>query len=161
MQNMLVSLDEKNHVISTAAEALQKQLARLDECFPHIELEVSEEAQFGSNTHWAYPENRIPKNAGLSRREIASANNLSAAAQHLAEEAAARSDARKQAVLERRKNKNHHAESDFDDHHDNRHKEKKTHGNSKGRKPADTPAVGLGITNGGTTNGNAPKRRKV
>ncbi len=162
MQSMLVSLDEKNHVISTAAEALQKQLARIDDCFPYIELEVSEEAQFGSNTHWAYPENRVPKNAaGVSRREIASANNLSAAAQHLAEEAAARSDARKQALLERKKHKNQHAESDFDDHHDNRHKDKKAHGNNKGRKPADTPAVGLGITNGAATNGNASKRRKV
>ncbi len=111
MQNMLVSLDEKNHVISTAAEALNKQLARIDDCFPYIELEVSEEARYGSTTHWAYPENRVPKtNSGSSRREIAPVNNLSAAAQHLAEEAAARSDARKQALLERKKGKNQHVE---------------------------------------------------
>ncbi|KAH7397507.1 hypothetical protein BKA64DRAFT_642659 [Cadophora sp. MPI-SDFR-AT-0126] len=154
MQNMLVSLDEKNHVISTASEALNKQLARIDECFPYIELEVSEEARYGSTTHWAYPENRQPKApAGVSRREIAAANSLSAAAQQIAEEAAARSDARKQAILERRKGKNQQAESDFDEE---RHKEKKVHGNTKGRKVAD--AVGLGITNG---NGNPPKRRKV
>ena len=70
MQNMLVSLDEKNHVISTASEALNKQLARIDECFPYIELEISEEARYGSTTHWAYPENRQPKApAGVSRRE--------------------------------------------------------------------------------------------
>ena len=154
MQNMLVSLDEKNHVISTASEALNKQLARIDECFPYIELEISEEARYGSTTHWAYPENRQPKApAGVSRREIAAANSLSAAAQQIAEEAAARSDARKQAILERRKGKNQQAESDFDEE---RHKEKKVHGNTKGRKVADT--VGLGITNG---NGNPPKRRKV
>jgi hypothetical protein len=161
MQNMLVSLDEKNHVISTAAEALNKQLARIDNCFPYIELEVSEEARYGSTTHWAYPENRVPKTNSGSRREIASVNNLSAAAQHLAEEAAARSDARKQALLERKKGKNQHVESDFDDHHDGRHKEKKLHGNSKIRKAADASlGVGLGITNG-ATNGNPPKRRKV
>ncbi|KAL2070130.1 hypothetical protein VTL71DRAFT_14810 [Oculimacula yallundae] len=154
MQNMLVSLDEKNHVISTASEALNKQLARIDECFPFIELEVSEEARFGSTAHWAYPENRQPKGpAGVSRREIAAANSLSAAAQQIADEAAARSDARKQAILEKKKGKNIQAESDFDEE---RHKEKKVHGNTKGRKAADS--VGLGITNG---NGNPPKRRKV
>lgn len=162
MQNMLVSLDEKNHVISTAAEALNKQLARIDDCFPYIELEISEEARYGSTTHWAYPENRVPK-ATTSRREIAAVNNLSAAAQHMAEEAAARSDARKQALLERKKQKNQHLDSDFDDHHDGRHKEKKLHGNSKAiRKAAEaSSSVGLGITNGTNTNGNPPKRRKL
>jgi hypothetical protein len=161
MQNMLVSLDEKNHVISTAAEALNKQLARIDDCFPYVEQEVSEEARNGSTTHWAYPENRVPK-AGVSRREIASANNIAAAVQHVAaDEAAARSDARKQALLDKKKGKNQHIESDFDDHHD-RNKDKKLHGNSKVRKTADaSPAVGLGIANGVASNGNARKRQKV
>jgi hypothetical protein len=161
MQNMLVSLDEKNHVISTAAEALNKQLARIDDCFPYVELEVSEEARYGSSTHWAYPENRVPK-AGVSRREIASANNIAAAVQHIAaDEAAARSDARKQALLDKKKGKNQHVESDFDEHHD-RNREKKLHGNSKVRKAADaSPAIGLGITNGAGTNGNPRKRQKV
>lgn len=160
MQNMLVSLDEKNHVISTAAEALNKQLARIDDCFPYVELEVSEEARNGSTTHWAYPENRVPK---PSRREIASANNIAAAVQHVAaDEAAARSDARKQALLDKKKGKNQHVESDFDEHHDSRNKEKKSHGNSKVRKAVDaSPAVGLGITNGAVTNGNPRKRQKV
>ncbi|CZT45007.1 related to p33ING1b (ING1) protein [Rhynchosporium secalis] len=158
MQNMLVSLDEKNHVISTASEALNKQLARIDECLPYVESEVSEEARNGSLSHWAYPENRQPKvPAGVSRREIAAANSLSAAAQQIADEAAARSDARKQAILEKKKGKNIPAESDFDEE---RHKEKKPHGNTKGRKVADS--VGLGVTNGnGNGNGNPPKRRKV
>ncbi|PSS25018.1 hypothetical protein M430DRAFT_94601 [Amorphotheca resinae ATCC 22711] len=162
MQNMLVSLDEKNHVISTAAEALNRQLARIDDCFPYVELEVSEEARYGSVTHWAYPENRVGKSAGGSRRDPASGNNASAAAQHLVEEAAARSDARKQALLAKKGNKNH-AELDFDSHHDARHKDssKKAHGNSKVRKAADASPVGLGITNGTGPNGNPPKRRKV
>jgi predicted transglutaminase-like cysteine proteinase len=103
MQNMLVSLDEKNHVISTAAEALNKQLARIDDCFPYIEREVSDEAMYGSTTHWAYPENRTGKVTGSgSRRDIAAVNHIAAAA-HAAEEIAARSDARKQAVAERKK----------------------------------------------------------
>jgi hypothetical protein len=161
MQNMLVSLDEKNHVISTAAEALNKQLARIDDCFPYIELEISDEARYGSVTHWAYPENRAAK-AGGGRRDLTSVNHLSAAAQHLVDEAAARSDARKQALLAKKGNR-HFAESDFDDHLDARHREstKKLHGNSKIRKAADASLLGLGITNGSGTNGNPPKRRKV
>ncbi|TVY87537.1 Transcriptional regulatory protein [Lachnellula willkommii] len=164
MQNMLVSLDEKNHVISTAAEALNKQLARIDECFPYIELEVSDEARFGSTTHWAYPDNRVVKavSGSASRRDIQTVNHLTAAGQQMAEEAAARSDARKQALLAKKSNKHPHGESDFDDHHDGRHKEKKLHGNSKIRKAADASlGVGLGITNGAATNGNPQKRRKV
>ncbi|KAI9648449.1 hypothetical protein NHQ30_003083 [Ciborinia camelliae] len=168
MQNMLVSLDEKNHVISTAAEALNKQLARLDQCFPHIEKEVSEEARYGSTTHWAYPENRTSKaNPGSSsRRDAPPVNNLSAAAQHVADEHAARSDARKQALLARKGAKTQHADSDFDDNQEGKRAEssKRPHGNSKARKAAtaETPTgVGLGITNGNGTNGNPPKRRKV
>jgi len=163
MTNMLLSLDEKNHVISTAAEALNKQLARIDDCFPHIENEISEEARHGSLTHWAYPENRTQKSGagGGSRREVAAVNSLSAAAQRLVDEAAARSDERKQALLAKKSNK-HQAESDFDDHHDGRHKEKKAHGNSKVRKAADASlGVGLGISNATAPNGNPPKRRKV
>jgi hypothetical protein len=161
MQNMLVSLDEKNHVISTAAEALNKQLARIDDVFPYVEQEVSEEARNGSLTHWAYPENRVPKTGNVSRREIASANNIAAAAQHIAaDEAAARSDARKQALLAK-KGKAQHVDSDFDEHHD-KNKEKKLHGNTKARKAADaSPAISLGITNGAATNGNPRKRQKV
>ncbi|EPE32248.1 FYVE/PHD zinc finger [Glarea lozoyensis ATCC 20868] len=163
MQNMLVSLDEKNHVISTAAEALTKQLARIDDCFPYIELEISDEARYGSTTHWAYPENRTGKAvaSNIPRREAAAVNTLSAAAQQLAEEAAARSDARKQALLAKKNHKQAPGESDFDETNENRQKEsKKSH--AKVRKAADASlGVGLGITTAPGTNGNAPKRRKV
>ena len=171
MQNMLVSLDEKNHVISTAGEALNKQLSRLDQCFPHIENEVSEEARHGSTTHWAYPENRTSRAnpVGSSRRDAPPVNNTSAAAQQVAEEHAARSDSRKQALLARKGAKTQHADSDFDDTHEGRKADsnKRPHGNSKARKAATATAaettanVGLGITNGNGTNGNPPKRRKV
>jgi hypothetical protein len=162
MSNMLLSLDEKNHVISTATEALNKQLARIDDCFPHVENEISEEARCGSLTHWAYPENRTHKTSsgGGSRRDIAAVQNLSAAAQRLVDEAAARSDERKQALLAKKSNKNH-VESDFDDHHDAKQREKKVHGNSKVRKAGEAAAIGLGITNGTIANGNTAKRRKV
>jgi hypothetical protein len=163
MQEMLVSLDEKNHVISTATEALNKQLARLDDCFPYLEQAISEEARYGSEKHWAYTETRSSKPAEKSRRDIG--NHVANGHQLSVDEAAARSESRKQAMLAK-KSRIQPIESDFDDHLDHRHKGevgKKPHGNSKKARPADvSTAIGLGVTNGTGMNGNPPpKRRKV
>lgn len=176
ISEMLVSLEEKNHVISTANEALQKQLDRVDDVWPHLASEFSEEAKWGSDTHWAYPENRAARalNSQAERTRREGAANLSAAAQVLAEEAAARSDARKQAVAAKKSQKNHPHESEHDDH-EGKSKEapnKKSHTVSK-RKTAtaaaaasaatESPAgVGLGISGQtGASSTPASKRRKV
>ncbi|KAK8129903.1 hypothetical protein PG999_002283 [Apiospora kogelbergensis] len=176
IQEMLVSLEEKNHVISTANEALSKQLSRADDVWPHLENEFSEEAKYGSATHWAYPENRVNKANAAERSRRDGAQAITAAAQALAEEAAARSDARKQAVAARKGQKTQQQQqqqqqqhaSDADADHDNtKHKHepsKRVTNGSKSRKAAvDTNApVGLGITNGPPVNGNPPpKKRKV
>lgn len=163
MQEMLVSLDEKNHVISTATEALDKHLARLTDCLPFVEGEISDEARHGNTKHWAYPENRVVNKPNeRSRRENANVNHLTnAAAAAAAEEAAARSDARKQAMLAK-KGRAQLAESDFDDNTDHRKdNNKRPHGNTKKGRPADTSNSGA-TTNGGGAHGNPPsKRRKV
>lgn len=163
IQEMLGSLEEKNHVISTANEALQRQLARVEDVWPYLENEFSNEAKWGSTSHWAYPENRSnvkASHAERARRDGAAA--ISAAAQALADEAAARSDARKQAVQAKRNQKTQPHDSEADDH-DGRQKgegSKKSH-NSKIRKTAESN-VGLGISGAPNTNGNPPqKRRKV
>ncbi|PNH75656.1 hypothetical protein VD0001_g1932 [Verticillium dahliae] len=165
IQEMLGSLEEKNHVISTANDALQKQLARIDEVWPHVENEFSDEAKWGSTTHWAYPENRAGNKAAhaeRSRREGAAA--ISAAAQALADEAAARSDARKQAVQAKKNLKTQNHEMDLDDN-EGRGKTETTKKGAKARKTAADAAsgAGLGVTTNGATNGTAPqpKRRKV
>jgi hypothetical protein len=159
MSEMLISLDEKNHVISTATEALNKQLMRLDEVLPFVEGEMSEEARYGSATHWAYPENRVNKPSERPGR-IAPSSQVTREMQAHADEAAARSDARKQAMLAK-KSRNNAVESDFDDHHE-KNRDKKPHGNTKKGRPADSSAPGLGVANGGVANGNpAAKRRKV
>ncbi|RDA84228.1 hypothetical protein CP532_0144 [Ophiocordyceps camponoti-leonardi (nom. inval.)] len=162
IQEMLVSLEEKNHVISTANEALQRQLLRVEDVWPFLENEFSDEAKWGSSTHWAYPENRLAgkvSHTERARRDGAAA--ISAAAQALADEAAARSDARKQAVQAKRNQKNQHHDSDADDHHDSRPRAeagKKAH-NSKARKVAEIAGAASGTT---AANGNPPqKRRKV
>jgi hypothetical protein len=158
IQEMLVSLEEKNHVISTANEALSKQLSRIDNVWPYLENEFSDEAKWGSNNHWAYPENRISRANATERSRRDGASAITAAAQQLAEEAAARTEARKQAVAAKRKQ---HQDSDADAEHDKRGETTKKSGNMKSRKAAEATApVGLGITT--ETNGNPqPKRRKV
>ncbi|KAI0457273.1 hypothetical protein F5B21DRAFT_512824 [Xylaria acuta] len=167
IQEMLVSLEEKNHVISTANEALSKHLSRINDVWPHLENEFSEEAKWGSTTHWAYPENRINRATQAERSRRDGAAFITAAAQQLqvVEEAAARSDARKQALMAKKSLKNQHHDSDADDHEGKQKGEpsKKTQGGSKARKGAESAIpVGLGITAGPSTNGNPPsKRRKV
>lgn len=167
IQEMLVSLEEKNHVIATANDALSKQLGRINDVWPHLEAEFSDEAKWGSTTHWAYPENRINRANQAERSRRDGAANLTAAAQQIADEAAARSDARKQAVLAKKGLKAQHQDSDADDHENNKQKpenaRKPQGGNSRSRKVADTAApVGLGITGAATANGNSSsKKRKV
>jgi hypothetical protein len=165
MQEMLISLDEKNHVLSTAAEALNKQLSRLDNCFSYVEGEISEDTRYGNEKHWAYTESRTSKPSDRPRRDASSANHFPNSHQVSVDEAAARSELRKQTLLAK-KSRTHLSEFDFDDHLDVRHKGdsgKKTHGNSKKGRPVEpTATVGLGITNGTVVNGNPPsKRRKV
>jgi hypothetical protein len=163
IQEMLVSLEEKNHVLSTANEALQRQLARVEDVWPFLEGEFSDEAKWGSTTHWAYPENRTGSklsNAERARRDGAAA--ISAAAQALAEEAAARSDARKQAVQAKKSLKHQHQDSDADDL-DARQKEpaKKTTGKSRKTANAEANIVGLGISAANVNGSHPQKRRKI
>ena len=175
IQEMIVSLEEKNHVISTANEAMQKQLARVEDIWPHLKGEFSDEAKWGSTTHWAYLENRTNNNnnnnntsnnsnnnqAERSRREGAA--TLSAAAQQLAEEAASRSSDRKQALAAKKGSKTQPVDATGEGRQ--QETSKKTQGSSKSsRKPlADSSTgVGLGISTGTAANGNPPsKRRKV
>lgn len=164
IKDMLMSLDEKNHVICTANEVLQRQLARVEDVWPHLEAEFSDEAKWGSTTHWAYPENnklgKVTQN-DRTRRDGQSAG----AAQQAAEEAAARSESRKQAVQARRNQRNLQVPAaDADDAEAARPRgegTKRTQG-SKSRKTAEaTGAVGLGITPGAATPNPPSKRRRV
>ncbi|KAK1761052.1 transcriptional regulatory protein PHO23 [Echria macrotheca] len=148
IQEMLVSLEEKNHVLSTANDALQKQLGRIEEIWPHLEDTFSDEAKWGSTTHWAYVENRPSKtsNAQAERSRREGAATLSAAAQQLAEEAAARSTDRKQALAAKKNSRAQATEGDPEAKQ--QEPSKKSHGNGKSRKPpADATApIGLGIS---------------
>jgi Inhibitor of growth proteins N-terminal histone-binding len=117
VSDLMLTADEKNHVIASANDELDHQLFRLGSIFPHIASEISEEARLGSLTHWAYSNKGTAKAVAVNerpRREAAAAHH-----QHLAHglheaEAASRSEARREAVLAR-KQRRHHADSDFDE----------------------------------------------
>jgi len=171
IQEMLNSLEEKNHVISTANDALSKQLSRINDVWPHLEGEFSDEAKWGSTTHWAYPSNRENNKvsqAERSRRDGAA--TITAAAQQLADEAAARSDARKQAIAAKKSLKAAQQQvrhdSDADDH-DTATKSKgeaKKATTAKARKTADAVAATAGSaapTTAPTNGTSVPKKRKA
>ena len=171
MSEMLMTLDEKNHVMSTATEALDRQLARCDSSYPHIESEISEEARYGNLHHWAYMEKTSEKKgttAGERTRRDAAGAAAVASALH-EEVAAVRSEARREAMAARKQH-NKHIDSDFDEGRGAGHTgTKKSTGTAKGRKVAEPINInnmatpGLGIINGPTGPGmNGPnKRRKL
>lgn len=111
LTEMMVSMDEKNHLINSANEDISRHLKRLTSIYPHIAGEVSEEARLGSLRHWAYVENRPPTRANVasSRREAAAG----LAAMHDTD-IASRSESRREAILAR-KQKQNQVDSDFDD----------------------------------------------
>ena len=159
MLEMLQTLDEKNHVLNTAIDSLDKQMKRCNSSYPHIEDEISEEARYGSLNHWAYTEKSAEKKGMIAGERTRRAANTAAAAaaQQEAEGAAMRSEARREA-LAARKHRIQHIDSDFDD---GRAISKNPKSGGKGRKVADanlSSAVGLGILNGAAPSN---KRRKV
>lgn len=155
MAGMLATLDEKNHVLNTAIDGLDKQLKRCNSSYPHIEDEISEEARLGSMTHWAYTDKTAEKKGMIGAERTRRAANNAAAAQHAlqeAEGAAGRSTQRREAIADRKKN-NQYVDSDFDDTRAG----KRSQAGAKGRKIVD-PVVGLGIKDSGVP---PSKRRKV
>ncbi len=165
MSEMLMTLDEKNHVMSTAIDGLDKQLMRCESSYPYIENEVSEEARYGNLNHWAYHEKAAEKKGTTAgertRREAAAAHQL-ASVNHEVEGAALRSELRREAMAARKRNQ--HLDSDFDDRQSTLKKQQST---GKGRRGVDTasPAngtgVGLGIANGSNATAPPSKRRKI
>lgn len=168
MGEMLTTLDEKNHVMSTATDALNKQLKRCESSFPYIKDEISEETRLGNPRHWAYLDKTAEKKGTTAgertRRDAAAANNLaaSAALTQEGELAALRSEARREAVAAR-KQRAQHVDSDFDDSRG----AKKPPAQPKSRKVADLNSIangsGLGITGGQPASITNPpnKRRRV
>ncbi|KAJ5440897.1 Zinc finger PHD-finger [Penicillium cf. griseofulvum] len=146
LSDLMMTADEKNHVISNANEELDRQIVRLDTVFPYIAGEISEEARLGSLTHWAYSNKSTAKaatNERPRREAVAQRQDLSHVLQEA--EAASRSEARRDAVLAR-KQRRAQADADYEDTRSSGAR-KTNSGKSRGGDHAADPT--------------APKRRKV
>lgn len=152
----LAILDEKNHVMNTAMDALDRQLRRCESSFSCIEDEISEEARHGSLTHWAYTDKAGEKKSILVGERTRRSQNIQDAKE--AEGAAIRSDLRREAIKSS-KVRNQQLDSDFDD---NKLAAKRGPTGAKGRRIADSSyganGVSLGIIN---TAAPPSKRRKT
>ncbi|CAI6322094.1 unnamed protein product [Periconia digitata] len=161
--SMLPTLDEKLVVLGGAKATKDKGLARMNNSFARLDDEISEEARYGSLTHWAYADKEEKKKGGASherqRREVVSANNLAAAAQHVhdADSIAAKSEARREAMVAKR-GRNNHADSDFDDRPAKKPQKRKA---VAAETAGDGRSVGLGITNGNVSQGKRKKTEKA
>ncbi|KAJ5942263.1 Zinc finger PHD-finger [Penicillium verrucosum] len=147
LSDLMMTADEKNHVISNANEELDRQVIRLDTVFPYIAGEISEEARLGSLTHWAYSNKSTAKaatNERPRREAVAQRQDLSHVLQEA--EAASRSEARRDAVLAR-KQRRAQADADYEDTRSSGAR-KTNNAKSRGGDHAADP-------------GAAPKRRKV
>ncbi|KAJ5779523.1 Zinc finger PHD-finger [Penicillium paradoxum] len=146
LSDLMMTADEKNHVISNANEELDRQVVRLDAVFPYIAGEISEEARKGSLTHWAYSNKSTAKaatNERPRREAVAQRQDLTHVLQEA--EAASRSEARRDAVLAR-KQRRAQVDADYEETRSSGAR-KSNHAKSRGGDHADSGA--------------APKRRKV
>ncbi|KAF1930136.1 PHD finger domain-containing protein [Didymella exigua CBS 183.55] len=162
IQTILPTLDEKLVVLQGAKATKEKGLTRMTHSYSQLDAEISEEARYGSLTHWAYADKEEKKkgapNHERQRREVAAANNLAAAAQHVhdVDSIAAKSEARREAILAKR-SRQQQADSDFDDRPAAK-KPQKRKAHAPDTSAADHRAVGLGIS--GNVSGQS-KRKKT
>lgn len=152
---VMVTMDEKNHVITKANEDVSRSIRRMEAIWPHISEEISEEARLGSLKHWAYTETNPVKKPPVptTRREAAA----SLAILHESE-TAHRSESRREAMLARKQRATQHVDSDFDESRP----AKKALANGK-KKGTDTPVetAGLGITGVGTGKRKKPEKSAI
>ena len=153
---MAPMLDEKIAVLSTANITLERQLECMQSSYSHVPDEVSVEARLGSTTHWAYNKEKESKKTGNDRsRRDANAYSVAGRALNDTDLAAARSEARREAMLAR-KSRNQHLDSDFDERPASRK-------NGKSRKQpeaqtADARGFGHDLQNG---SGGGRKQKKT
>ncbi|RMZ86271.1 hypothetical protein DV736_g6503, partial [Chaetothyriales sp. CBS 134916] len=74
LMQIMVTMDEKNHVINNANEELSWHLRHFHSIWPHIADEISEEAMFGSLKHWAYTDTNANKESTATTRQEAAAD---------------------------------------------------------------------------------------
>lgn len=160
---MIPTLDEKLVVLQGANATKDKGLLRMHHSHAQLDSEISDEARYGSLTHWAYADKEEKKKGGTTherqRREVASANNLAAAAQHVhdVDSIAAKTDVRRDPLVANKRSRHQQVDSDFDDRPAKKPQKRKPL--PADAAPSDNRNIGLGITSNGA--GLHNKRKKT
>jgi hypothetical protein len=163
MAQIIPTLDEKLVVLQAAKVTKDRGLLRMHHSYSQLDNEISDEARYGSLTHWAYADKEEKKKGGTTherqRREVAAANNLAAAAQHVhdVDSIAAKSEARREAMLANKRSRHHQIDSDFDDRPAKKPQKRKPL--AADAAPSDNRNVAMGILGNGT--GPHGKRKKT
>lgn len=97
---IMVTMDEKNHVINNANEELSRAVRRLDNVWPHVADEISEEARLGSLKHWALTDINPAKKPTVATTRREAAANLALLHDN---EVSQRSESRREAVAAKTK----------------------------------------------------------
>lgn len=140
ISEILVTLDEKIHVITTAYEALQKHLQRIDHAYSYVQHEIPDLYRLGSTEHWAYKE-PVKKGTAAAQARAAERAQKEAEERHAQqreiETSNTRTETRREALLRQKAAQAAAAVNDEDDQPREPNQQqpaKKLHGNSKIRK---------------------------
>jgi Inhibitor of growth proteins N-terminal histone-binding len=154
------ALDEKIHVLTTATDALERQLSRCDSYWPGIENEINEETRYGNLNHWAYidktAERRIATAHERPRRDAAHSSSLGITSLGTEGDYASRSEARREALAHRKRNIQQ-IDSEFEDDRTG----KRATGPGKGKKPSSSALGANGSLHANLSGIHKDKRRKI
>lgn len=140
ISEILMTLDEKIHVITTAYEALQKHLQRIDHAYSYVQHEIPDLYRLGSKEHWAYKE-PVKKGTAAAQARAAERAQREAEERHNAQqrefETNTRTETRREALLRQKAAAQAATVNDEDEQPREPNQQqptKKLHGNSKIRK---------------------------
>ncbi|KAI5789030.1 hypothetical protein EDC01DRAFT_658563 [Geopyxis carbonaria] len=154
LSDLLMTEDEKIHVVTTANEALQKHLARIEHAFAYVEVEIPSIYRLGNKEHWAYKE-PMKKGAAAAQareRERREAEERYYAMNHAREqESNVRGDSR-------RTTKNSHAHHHLEDDHETG---KKSRSRKDNEPLASTKRLAEQAAGAAMSNTQSQKRRKT
>lgn len=110
---LMMPMDEKNHVLNNANEDISRHIRRQDDIWVHLSDEISEDTRLGSLKHWALTDlNPTKKSQAAAARGRDAAASLTMLHDT---DVAERSERRREAILAKKQKVAQHADSDMED----------------------------------------------
>lgn len=144
--DLLPTMDEKIHVISTTCETLQKHLERLEDSFRGIQQEIPELHRLGNLEHWAYkpipPRGTLAARAAAERAALAQAAAAAQASNSERDAEMMSRQERREAMAAKRALHNDEDDVPLSKRHGNKSHHKKVDDTKDSHKKKDTPSNG-------------------